>query len=82
MQINYPFSCERSSSAYDTIPCISLAVPAVIFKISPSSKTSVCDIICRVVFEAIAALSILNVADALVSVTCVAKFTAALHEPL
>jgi predicted ATP-dependent Lon-type protease len=29
-----------------------------------------------------AALSILNVADALVSVTCVAKFTAALDEPL
>ena len=58
-----------------------MPVPAVIFIISPSSNTSVCDIICRVVFAAIEALSILNVADALVSVTCVTKFTAPV-EPL
>ena len=40
-----------------------------------------CDIICLVVFAAIEALSILKVADALVSVTCVAKLTAPV-EPL
>jgi hypothetical protein len=43
---------------------------------SLSSKTRVCDMICRVVFAAMDALSILNVAEALVSVTCVTKLTA------
>jgi len=57
------------------MPCISPPVPAVIFKISPSSKIKVLSIIFSTVFAATAFLEIAKVAVAEVSVTWTDKAT-------
>ena len=63
------------------MPWISSAVPAVIFKISPASRTNVWLIISLVADPVTDSLNILKVSDADVSVTCTFKFTP-LAEPL